>query len=166
MSAESSLKPESFEIENTQKDLYLTFQLGQEDYGMEISHVTEIVGIQKITEIPDMPHYIKGVINLRGEVIPVMDVRRRFGMAERSYDDRTCLVVVRVADITIGMVVDRVKEVSEIPVSQIEPPPRMHRNRSSYLSGMGKIGDSVKILLAMGQLLVDENFSIIKSTDS
>lgn len=150
--------PQTFqEGEDTQKDLFLTFRLGDEDYGMEIFHVIEIVGIQKITEVPDMPIYIKGVINLRGSVIPVMDVRLRFNMPERAYDDRTCLIVVRVDDVTIALVVDRVNEVSEIPSEQIEPPPQAGAESGNYLKGMGKIGDSVKILLNMEKLLVEES---------
>lgn len=139
----------------TQKDLFLTFRLGDEDYGMEIFHVIEIVGMQKITEVPDMPKYIKGVINLRGSVIPVMDVRLKFEMPERQYDDRTCLIVVRVDESTTALVVDRVNEVSEIPSNQIEPAPRTGCNSEDYLSGMGKLDDSVKILLDMDKLLND-----------
>lgn len=143
------------EAEETQKDLFLTFRLGDEDYGMEIFHVTEIVGIQKITEVPAMPEFIKGVINLRGSVIPVMDVRLKFGMAERPYDDRTCLIVVCVNETTTALVVDCVNEVSEIPSNQIEPSPRTGRESGGYISGMGKLGDSVKILLNMDELLND-----------
>lgn len=143
--------------EDTQKDLFLTFRLGNEDYGMEIFHVIEIVGIQNITEVPDMPEYIKGVINLRGSVIPVMDLRLRFNMPERAYDDRTCLIVVRVDDISIALVVDRVNEVSEISSEQIEPAPRTGTDTGKYLKGMGKIDGSVKILLDMEKLLVGEN---------
>lgn len=143
------------EAEETQKDLFLTFRLGDEDYGMEIFHVIEIVGIQKITNIPDMPEYIKGVINLRGSVIPVMDVRLKFGMPERQYDDRTCLIVVRVEETNTALVVDRVNEVSEIPSNQIEPAPRTGHSSAGYISGMGKLGDSVKILLDMDELLND-----------
>src|SRR5689334_21386438 len=82
--------------EDTQKDKFLTFHLGDEDYGIEIRHVTEIIGIQKITVIPEMPAYIKGVINLRGKIIPVMDVRLRFKLDARAYDERTCVVVVNI----------------------------------------------------------------------
>ena len=82
--------------EDTQKDKYLTFHLGNEDYGIEIRQVTEIVGIQKITVMPEMPAYIKGVINLRGKIIPVMDVRIRFHLEPRPYDERTCVIVVNI----------------------------------------------------------------------
>ena len=80
--------------EDTQKDKYLTFHLAGEDYGIEIAFVTEIIGIQKITDVPDMPEFIKGVINLRGKVIPVMDVRIKFNLEARDYDERTCIIVV------------------------------------------------------------------------
>ena len=138
--------------EETQKDLYLTFRLDNEDFGMEIFHVIEIVGIQKITQVPDMPRFIKGVINLRGSVIPVMDARLRFGMPERAYDDRTCLIVVSVNEIITALVVDRVNEVSEIPNNQIEPPPRTGHNTTN-IRGMGKAGGTVVILLDMEHLI-------------
>jgi purine-binding chemotaxis protein CheW len=133
--------------EEAQLDLYLTFHLHDEDYGIAIHYVTEIIGIQKITPIPDLPVHIKGVINLRGRVIPVMDVRLRFGLIERAYDERTCVIVVDVNDQTTGLVVDRVNEVVEIGSDQIEPPPRHGAGAGGYIHGMGKIGDEVKILL-------------------
>lgn len=140
--------------EDAQKDKYLTFQIGKEVYGIEIRHVTEIIGIQKITEVPDMPDFVKGVINLRGQVIPVMDVRLRFRMEPREYDERTCVVVVRVNDTAVGLVVDTVNEVADIPESDISPPPKVSRGASSqYIQGMGKIGNQVKILLDVQKLL-------------
>lgn len=141
------------ELGESQKDLYLTFHLNDEDYGIDIFHVTEIVGILKITDVPDMPGYIKGVVNLRGSIIPVMDVRLRFGLPERDYDERTCLIVVRVDDAVTGLVVDCVNEVVEILVKQIEPPPRTGGAAHGYISGLGKVDDSVKILLNLDFLL-------------
>lgn len=143
--------------EDTQEDKFLTFILGKEEYGIEIRHVTEIIGLQNITEVPDMPRFIKGVINLRGKVIPVMDVRLRFRMEERSYDDRTCIVVINVEDQSAGLIVDRVSEVMDIPKSEIEPPPAVKRGESShFIRGMGKVGDRVKILLNEQKLLFHE----------
>ena len=140
--------------EDTQKGKYLTFTVGKEDYGIEIYNVTEIIGIQKITDVPDMPAYIKGVINLRGKVISVMDVRLRFKMTEREYDDRTCIVVVSVGGAAVGLVVDTVKEVANIPESQIELPPEVAEASSqSYVKGLGMIGDDVKILLDVAKLV-------------
>lgn len=134
--------------EDTQKDKYLVFHLAGEDYGIDIAYVTEIIGIQKITEVPDMPEFIKGVINLRGKVIPVMDVRERFGFEPVAYNERTCIIVVDMKDMAVGLVVDQVQEVLDIPEGSIEPAPSTGKNdRSDYVSGMGKIGEDVKILL-------------------
>ncbi len=142
--------------EDTQEGKYLTFHMGGEDYGIEIRYVTEIIGIQRITEVPDMPSFIKGVINLRGKVIPVMDVRARFGLPPRDYDERTCIVVVQINTTFVGLVVDNVNEVANIPPENIEPPPRSNSSASSeYIQGMGKMGDKVKILLNVGKLLYD-----------
>ncbi|WP_029915376.1 chemotaxis protein CheW [Pelobacter seleniigenes] len=140
--------------EDTQKDKYLTFHLAGEDYGIEIRYVIEIIGIQNITEVPDMPSFIRGVINLRGKVIPVMDVRARFNLKDRDYDDRTCIIVVNVEGTEVGLVVDEVSEVADIPESHVEPPPKTSKDsESSYIQGMGKINNDVKILLDVHKLL-------------
>lgn len=140
--------------EDTQKDKYLTFHLAGEDYGIEICYVIEIIGIQSITNVPDMPAFIRGVINLRGKVIPVMDVRARFGLPARDYDDRTCIIVINVDTTEVGLVVDEVSEVADIPESQVEPAPRTSKNtESSYIQGMGKMNNRVKILLDVHKLL-------------
>ena len=142
--------------EDTQKDKYLTFLLDGEVYGLEIRHVTEVVGLQKITHVPDMPDFIQGVINLRGQVIPVMDVRRRFQMEPREYDDRTCVVVVNVQGASLGLVVDEVQEVLDLPESQTQPPPRVSRQMSSqFVQGLGKVGEDVKILLDVNRMLYE-----------
>ena len=148
------------EDEDTQRDRYLTFRLGKEDYGIEIAHVTEIVGIQKITEVPDMPGFVKGVINLRGQVIPVIDVRVRFGMEPREYDDRTCVIVVKVRETSIGLIVDTVSEVREIPADNVSPPPKASTGTSGrYILGLGKVGDEVKILLDVQKLLFEDELA-------
>jgi purine-binding chemotaxis protein CheW len=150
--------------EDTQKDKYLTFTVGSEDYGIEVRCVTEIIGIQKITDVPDMPDYVKGVINLRGKVIPVMDVRLRFRMPEREYDDRTCIVVVSVNGSAVGLVVDTVREVVDIPENQIELPPEVAEgNLQRYIKGLGKMGEDVKILLDVDNLVRKEHMDTIKS---
>lgn len=150
--------------EDTQKDKYLTFHVNGEDYGIEIRFVTEIIGIQNITKVPDMPPFLKGVINLRGKVIPVMDVRARFAMPQQEYDERTCIVVVNINETAIGLVVDKVQEVVDIPETQVEPAPEMSRGKTSpFLQGMGKIGNEVKILLNVEQLLYDQDLKNIKA---
>jgi len=145
------------ENEDTLKNMYLTFRLGNEDYGIEIRYVTEIVGMQKITEVPDMPIFVKGVVNLRGQVIPVLDMRLRFNMQSRDYDERTCIIVVNIAGSQVGLVVDTVNEVRNIDDEQISPPPKTAGADSArYIQGMGKVGESVIILLE-GTRLLHEN---------
>lgn len=155
---DADLLEDEEEDEDTQEDKFLTFVLNKEEFGIEIRYVTEIIGIQSITGVPDMPPYIKGVINLRGKVIPVMDVRLRFGMEERAYDDRTCIVVICINEQSVGLIVDRVSEVLDIPKTNVEPPPKGGRGENSrFIQGMGKVGDQVKILLNANQLLFDFN---------
>lgn len=150
------------ENEDLQEDKYLTFFLNQEEYGIEIRHVTEIVGIQNITPVPDLPHYVKGVINLRGKVIPVMDVRLRFSMSEKEYTDRTCIIVINVEGQSVGLVVDYVSEVVDIPKDNIEFQLKMRNGKSSnFIQGIGKVGKSVKILLNAEKLLFDNIDKII-----
>jgi len=165
--ARKAVEEESgFEFEeDTLKGRFLTFRLAEEDYGLEIRYVTEIIGIQKITDVPDMPCFVKGVINLRGKVIPVMDVRARFSLPERAYDERTCIVVVNVEDKSVGLVVDKVNEVASIPDDQIEPPPRAGRDTCSYIQGIGKMGEEVKILLNVKHLLYQEELEQISLMD-
>eukprot|EP01156_Anaeramoeba_ignava_P010869 Anaeramoba_ignava/a481066_10.p2 GENE.a481066_10~~a481066_10.p2 ORF type:complete len:172 (-),score=13.26 a481066_10:98-613(-) len=144
------------ENEDTQEGRYLSFQLADEIYAIEIRHVTEIVGIQKITEVPDMAEYVKGVINLRGSVIPVIDVRLRFKMAPKDYNDRTCLIVVNLNDSPVGLVVDTVKEVISIEPEKISPPPKVSQGDvNKYIKGIARFSESVIILLALNKLLFD-----------
>lgn len=148
--------------EDTQKDKYLTFHLGSEDYGIEIRHVTEIIGIQKITVIPEMPEHVKGVINLRGKIIPVMDVRLRFRLEERAYDERTCVIVVNIRDAAIGLVVDTVSEVADIPETSIEPAAGLNGARgSAFIKGIGKQGDDIKIILDVDKLLYEADLAAL-----
>ena len=150
-----------FDDEDTQKDKYLTFRIANEDYGIAIANVTEIIGIQSITEIPEMPDYIKGVINLRGKVIPVMDVRNRFKLPPREYDERTCIIVVEIDGTSVGLVVDTVNEVVGIPEEQVEPPPKSKHKGGSYIMGIGKIGKEVKILLDINKILYEEELETL-----
>lgn len=151
-----AIMPDELTQEDTQKGKFLTFRIADEDYGIEICFVTEIIGIQSITEVPDMPVYIKGVINLRGTVIPVMDVRARFNLPSKEYEERTCIVVVNVEEKTVGLVVDKVNEVIDIPDNNIEPPPRTKCEGGNYIQGMGKVDEEVKILLDVNKLLYNE----------
>lgn len=150
--------------ENTQADKYLLFNLGDEVYGIPISHVINIIELQKITEVPDMPLYIRGVINLRGSVIPVMDLRLRFRLSEREYDDRTCIIIVRVDETSVGLICDTVAEVHDIPPNDIEAPPQFRKTGvdTQYIAGLGKVGEEVRILLDVGKVLSeDERASLV-----
>jgi purine-binding chemotaxis protein CheW len=148
----------SFNEENNIADMYLTFAVAGEDYGVGIGFVTEIVGMQKVMEVPDVPHFIRGVINLRGKVIPVMDVRRRFGLPETSYTERTVIIVLDVDSVPIGLVVDGVSEVLEIPENQIDQPPKFGASRDGkgVIRGLGKQGDRVAILLDVDRLVSED----------
>lgn len=142
-------------MEDGQAGKFLTFLLEQEFYGLEIKYVTEIIGIQHITEVPEVPEYIRGIINLRGKIIPVMDVRLRFKKPFRQYNDRTCIIVVDVKDLAVGLIVDSVSEVLTITDENIVPPPDMSKGGNQYVMGIGKGGSEVKLLLNCDKLLHD-----------
>lgn len=152
--------------EDTQKDKFLTFGIGNETYGIKIKYVTEIVGIQPITEIPETPAFIKGIINLRGKIIPVMDVRLRFKKEFREYNDRTCIIVIDIKEICIGIIVDRVVEVLSIAEEKIVPPPKLKVGfHNKYIQGIGKVDGEVKLLLDCDKMLNEdevENLSNIQ----
>ncbi len=142
--------------EDSQRNKFLTFLVDREEYGISIRFVTEIIGMQKITLLPDLPPAIKGVINLRGRIIPVLDMHSRFRLPAREYDSRTCVVVVDIDGRAVGLIVDRVSEVQLIPAEQIEPPPLSTKSGGHYIEGVGKVGDQVKILLDVACLLDEE----------
>jgi purine-binding chemotaxis protein CheW len=138
---------------DTQKGKFLTFLLGNEFYGMEIEFVKEIVSMQPITEVPELPEYIRGIINLRGKIIPVMDVRARFKKPFREYDDRTCVIVIDVKNLSVGLIVDSVSEVLSIPDNEIVPPPEIGREGNRYIKAIGKVENEIKLLLDCDKLL-------------
>jgi len=143
---------------------FLTFQLDKEVYGIEIRYVTEIIGTQAITEVPEMPGYIRGIINLRGKIIPVMDVRLRFKKKFKEYNDRTCVIVVNVDDLSLGLIVDSVSEVVAIPGTEIAEPPEMGKDGDKYIMGIGKNGNEVKLLLDCDKLLKYKEQEILEAT--
>ncbi|MBX4261122.1 chemotaxis protein CheW [Clostridium estertheticum] len=151
--------------EDTQKGKFLTFSVGKESYGIEIKFVTEIIGIQEITEVPELPDYVKGIINLRGKIIPVIDVRLRFRKEPKDYNDRTCIVVINIKETVVGLIVDNVAEVINIDDSNIVPPPQMKTGfHNRYVRGIGKVGNEVKLLLDCDKLLNDEELDKIIET--
>ena len=147
-----SIFSEADDIEN----VYLTFDVEDEEYAVNIAYVTEIVGMQKISEVPDVPKFIKGVINLRGRVIPVMDMRLRFGLPWREYSDRTTVIVLELDGVPTGLVVDQVTDVMSIPQEAIAPPPRWRgeeEQQATVVQGLGKREDGVSIILDVPRLL-------------
>ena len=151
--------------EDTQKEKYLTFVLDNESYGIGINNVTEIIGIQPITLIPELPDYIKGIINLRGKIIPVMDVRLRFKKSFREYNDRTCIIVVDMNDLSIGLIVDSVSEVLIILDQDIVPPPNLNKISNKYIRGIGKIDKEVKLILDCDKLISDDDTGILNNIE-
>jgi|ERR1700722_14712085 len=143
---------------------YLTFALGSEEYGLEILKVREIIGYMEITAVPHTPSYVRGVINLRGQVISVIDLRARFGMATAEKTEQTCIIVVEITcdgrRVNIGIVVDRVSEVINIPAASIEDAPSFGVEiDTSFILGMGKIGTNVKLLLDIDRVLSRQELS-------
>jgi purine-binding chemotaxis protein CheW len=141
---------------------YLTFILGPEEYGLEILKVREIIGYMDITAVPQMPFHVKGVINLRGQVIPVIDLRAKFGMETADITDQTCIIVVETSHdsrtFSTGIVVDRVQEVLDIPAKDIEDAPQFGSSVSTdFIMGMGKVGEKVEILLDIDKVLGGED---------
>lgn len=148
--------------EDTLKGRFLIFMIENELFGIEIQYVMEIIGIQAITEMPEMPEYLKGIINLRGRIIPVMDVRLRFSKASREYDDRTCVIVIDFNGISVGFIVDRVSEVITISDDNICDRPAIKTgNGRGYVKNIGKVDYGVILLVDCGKLLNDEEMDIV-----
>ena len=148
---------------------YLTFTLAEEEYGIGILKIKEIIGMMPITSVPKTPEFVKGVINLRGKVIPVIDLRMRFGMEELAYTERTCIIVVEIdgqtGTILMGIVVDAVSEVLNIKQENIEETPTFGAKLSTrYILGMAKMEGGVKILLDIDQVLNNEELSALEKT--
>ena len=153
---------------DTQKGKYMTFKSGNEYFGLEIQYVNEIIQLQPITAIPETEDYIKGLINLRGKVIPVVDVRLRFKQEPFEYNDRTCIIVINVKGMMVGLIIEKIAEVVEIKEDNILPPPsigRADKAHHKYVYGIGKVGDSVKLLLDPDKLLNDEDLSVVEQAN-
>lgn len=153
---------EQIELEVDQKDSmhgqFLIFSVGKEEFGVKIKDVTEIVSIQPVNVLPEVPKYIKGIINLRGKIIPVIDMRLRFKKKQIDYTDRTCIIVIETRQILAGLIVDQVAEVITIEDKNIAPPPDIRSNvGNKYISGIGKVGCDIKLLLDCEMLFNGED---------
>jgi len=161
---------EADQMVELQEGKHLTFSLGKETYGIPIQHVQQIIGMMDITEIPRMPKFIKGVTNLRGKIIPILDLRLKFGLPPIDYTDRTCIIIVEMQVNGIkkwmGVVVDAVSEVLNIQSSEIEPPPQYGtQTENDFLTGMGKVKGKVILLLEMQKVLNQEDLKLLQQSN-
>ncbi|MDR1560208.1 MAG: chemotaxis protein CheW [Clostridiales bacterium] len=139
---------------DTTKDRFMTFYIDTEEYGLEISAVKEIIEMVPITRIPDSPEYVKGIINLRGDIIGVLDVRKRFSKNPKAYDEQTCIIVVEYGEFTLGLIVDSVNEVMTIEEANISVPPNAKLNHyNQYIRNIGQVEHGVVLLLDLDKLL-------------
>ncbi len=167
MEAQQDITQHKLNNETNREGKYLTFSLAEEEYGIGILKIKEIIGLMPITAVPRTPDYVRGVINLRGKVIPVIDLRLRFSMDEKEYTDRTCIVVVEIGgqsmEMIIGIVVDSVSEVLNIKSEDIEDTPAFGTSlNTEYILGMAKVEGGVKILLDIDTVLSSEEMAYLK----
>lgn len=157
------------DLENRGEKKYLMFYLNEENYGIPILQVNEIIGVMDITPIPRTPNFMKGIINLRGKIIPVMDLRLKFSMKEREYDQLTCIIIVELViaghKSFVGIVVDKVAEVVNVYSKDIELPPQYgQEEENGFLTGIGKVKDKVVMLLDIGAIInCQEMINLIKN---
>jgi len=161
----SFLEDDNFEEEDTQRGRFLTFTIEDNIYGLPIRFVTEIIGVQEATKVPETPDYVKGIINLRGRIIPLVDVRLKFGKEEIPYTERTCIIVIDVNLVAVGLIVDKVDDVLTLEDHQIALPPSGgslgFENR--YIEGIGKVEGMVLLLLDAEKLLRVEEMELIEN---
>jgi len=148
---------------------FLTFLMANEKYGLEILKVREIMGMMDVTSVPTTPAFVRGVINLRGKVIPVVDLRLKFGLEAKEDTQRTCIIVVHLThtaqEMTMGIIVDEVSDVLDIDQNQIEPPPSFGANiRTDFILGMGKVDQKVMTMLDIDRVLSDQEIALVESS--
>jgi purine-binding chemotaxis protein CheW len=152
---------EAIDTQVTRSDELLqlvSFNIGEEEFGVDILRVQEINRTLAVTRVPNVPEYVDGVINLRGKVVPILDLRRRFGMKRREHDKNTRIIMVELSGQTIGFVVDAVREVLRIPCNVTEPPPQLMGGvREEYITAVGKLDDRLLILLDLEEVLATKN---------
>ena len=166
MTTSAAQEKEPTDTVANRKGKYLTFALAEEEFGLEILKVREIIGYVEVTAVPQTPHYVKGVINLRGQVIPVVDLRAKFGMETTGVTDETCIIVVETTQagrtFSTGIIVDRVQEVLAIAGEQIEDAPQFGAAvNTDFILGIGKVDNSVKLLLDIDCVLTGDALSVM-----
>jgi purine-binding chemotaxis protein CheW len=154
--------------QDTQKGKYVTFMSNKEYFGLKIEYVSEIIVLQEITEIPESEEYIKGLINLRGKIVPVIDVRLRFKQEPFEYNDRTCIIVLQVQALMVGLIVEKIAEVVEITEENLLPPPSIghgEKSKDRFVCAIGKVGDKVKLILDPDKLLNDDDAAVLEQIE-
>ena len=156
------------ELEDVRQGKYMTFQVGTDFFGIELKYVNEIIQMQPVTPIPEVEHFIKGLINLRGKIIPVIDVADRFCKEAFEYNDRTCVIVIEVKGIEVGLIIENIAEVVSINAENILPPPTAGHGsgQNKFVHGIGKIGEEVKLLLDPVKLLSDDALDFIDKQEA
>jgi len=155
------------EVKDNMVQQYVTFSLGDEMFGVEVSRTKEILSMTPATKVPQTPDYLLGVINLRGQVVPVVDMRLKLGIPAGEETEETCIIVVEVTVddevVTVGALADAVKEVMDISENQVEPPPRLGtRLKTEYITGMGKTDDEFIILLNIDRVFNDDELILVQ----
>ncbi|MBU4539863.1 MAG: chemotaxis protein CheW [Firmicutes bacterium] len=152
----------ALEPEDDQQGMYLTFELDREYYGVWIGYVSEIIGILPFTEVPELPAFVRGIFNLRGQIIPLMDMRLRFQKQFVEYDERSCVIVIEVGNNTVGLIVDSVSEVISFEEADIIQQPMLSSGVSNqFVKSIGKVGNAVKLLLDCDKLLSNQEVEIL-----
>lgn len=154
--------------DDVRQNMFMTFQCGKESFGIEIKYVEEIIQYQSITPVPEVESYIKGLINLRGKIVPVIDVRMRFGQEAMEYNDRTCIIVINVKNIVVGLIIESIAKVVTIDADNILPPPTLSHGpeQNKYVYGIGKIADEVKLLLDPEKLISETDIDELTYGDN
>ena len=143
--------------ENTMKGKYLVFFLDNQEFAIAIEYVVDIINVQPLTRVPNVPDYLVGITNLRGKVIPIVDVRLRFGKISQEFNERTCIIVVEVNDVPVGLVIDQVSEVITLSDDEISPPPPFNQGVDArFIHGIGKTDSAVKLILDCKMVLYDD----------
>lgn len=154
------------EIEDTMSNRYLVFDLDNQEYAVSIQHVVDIINVQPVTRVPSCPEFVRGITNLRGKVIPIIDVRLRFGKLQQDYSERTCIIVVELGDVSVGMIVDSVSEVITLEDHQISPPPTFQNGVDvRFINGIGKAENGIKLLLDCKTVLDDYSIPTSELTE-
>ena len=146
---------------------YMTFRVGKNVYGIELKYVNEIIQMQPIAPIPEVEHYIKGLVNLRGKIIPVIDVADRFGLEKFEYNDRTCIIVIEVKGVEVGLVIENIAEVVSIEENEILPPPNKAHGglQDKFIHGISQMEDGLKLLLDPVKLLSDDALNFVDKAE-